>query len=128
MGEEIEGLLAGTAGKGSTGGKRFVGSFTGKSKQKQDSDIVKKFGLGVGTWNEHSNNLQDSVLSNISQPSWVEAGEITIQMESNEDADFKMKLVERLKKEMTAAAARLEFERAAKIRDRIIQLENEIYN
>ena len=128
MGEEIEGLLAGTAGKGSTGGKRFVGSFTGKSKQKQDSDIVKKFGLGVGTWNEHSNNLQDSVLSNISQPSWVEAGEITIQMESNEDADFKMKLVERLKKEMTAAAARLEFERAAKIRDRIIQLENEIFN
>ncbi len=128
MGEEIEGLLAGTAGKGSTGGKRFVGSFTGKSKQKQDSDIVKKFGLGVGTWNEHSNNLQDSVLSKISQPSWVEAGEITIQTESNEDADFKMKLVERLKKEMTAAAARLEFERAAKIRDRIIQLENEIYN
>ncbi len=128
MGEEIEGLLAGTAGKGSTGGKRFVGSFTGKSKQKIDSDIVKKFGLGVGTWNAHSNNLQDSVLSNISQPSWVEAGEITIQMESNEDADFKMKLVERLKKEMTAAAARLEFERAAKIRDRIIQLENEIFN
>ena len=128
MGEEIEGLLAGTAGKGSTGGKRFVGSFTGKSKQKQDSDIVKKFGLGVGTWNEHPNNLQDSVLSKISQPSWVEAGEITIQMESNEDADLKMKLVERLKKEMTAAAARLEFERAAKIRDRIIQLENEIFN
>ena len=29
---------------------------------------------------------------------------------------------------MTAAAARLEFERAAKIRDRIIQLEKEIYN
>ncbi|MEC7602237.1 MAG: UvrB/UvrC motif-containing protein [Candidatus Thermoplasmatota archaeon] len=29
---------------------------------------------------------------------------------------------------MTAAAARLEFERAAKIRDRIIQLQNEISN
>jgi len=29
---------------------------------------------------------------------------------------------------MAAAAARLEFERAAKIRDRIIQLENEFFN
>ena len=132
MGEEIEELLAGTAGKGSTGGKRFVGSFTGKSKQKQDSDIVRRFGLGVGTWNEHSNGVQNSVLSNISQPSWAKAGSdvIGIEFEGNdaEDFDQKIRLVERLRKEMTAAAARLEFERAAKIRDRIIQLENEKYN
>ena len=40
----------------------------------------------------------------------------------------KIRLVERLQKEMTSAAARLEFERAAKIRDRIIQLQKEIYN
>ena len=73
MGEEIEELLPGTAGKGNTGGKRFVGSFTGKSKQKQDSDIVKRFGLGVGTWKDHSNDVRESVLSNISQPSWAKA-------------------------------------------------------
>tara|TARA_Y100000768_G_scaffold113309_1_gene83504 strand:- start:2689 stop:5112 length:2424 start_codon:yes stop_codon:yes gene_type:complete len=132
MGEEIEELLAGTAGKGSTGGKRFVGSFTGKSKQKQDSDIVKRFGLGAGTWNEHSNDVQESVLSNISQPSWAKAASkvvgIGIEEDIAEDSDQKIRLVERLQKEMTAAAARLEFERAAKIRDRIIQLEKEIYN
>ncbi len=132
MGEEIEELLAGTAGKGNTGGKRFVGSFTGKSKQKQDSDIVKRFGLGVGTWNEHSNDVQESVLSNISQPSWAKAASkvigIEVEEDNVEDSDQKIRLVERLQKEMTAAAARLEFERAAKIRDRIIQLQNEIYN
>ena len=132
MGEEIEELLAGTAGKGSSGGKRFVGSFTGKSKQKQDSDIVKRFGLGAGIWNEHSNEVQDSVLSNISQPSWAKAASKIVGIDTDEDItedlDQKIKLVERLHKEMTAAAARLEFERAAKIRDRIIQLEKEIYN
>ncbi|MEC7435826.1 MAG: helicase-related protein, partial [Candidatus Thermoplasmatota archaeon] len=132
MGEEIEELLAGTAGKGSTGGKRFVGSFTGKSKQKQDSDIVKRFRLGVGTWNEHSNDVQESVLSNISQPSWAKAASkvigIEVEEDNAEDSDQKIRLVERLQKEMTAAAARLEFERAAKIRDRIIQLQNEISN
>ena len=130
--QEIEELLAGTAGKGSTGGKRFVGSFTGKSKQKQDSDIVKRFGLGAGTWNEHSNDDQESVLSNISQPSWAKAASKFVGIETDEDiaedSDQKIRLVERLQKEMTAAAARLEFERAAKIRDRIIQLEKEIYN
>ena len=132
MGEEIEELLAGTAGKGNTGGKRFVGSFTGKSKQKQESDIVKRFGLGVGTWKEHSNGVQDSVLSNISQPSWAKAASKIVGVEIDEDigvdSDQRVKLVERLHKEMTAAAARLEFERAAKIRDRIIQLEKEILN
>ena len=132
MGEEIEELLAGTAGKGSSGGKRFVGSFTGKSKQKQDSDIVKRFGLGAGIWNEHSNDVRDSVLSNISQPSWAKAASKIVGIDTDEDItedlDQNIKLVERLHKEMTAAAARLEFERAAKIRDRIIQLEKEIYN
>ncbi len=128
MGEEIEGLLAGTAGKGSSGGKRFVGSFTGKSKQKQDSDIVKRFGLGVGTWNEHRNVTEESVLSNISQPSWVEIASEIIEENQHGESDHKIRLIERLKNEMTAAAARLEFERAAKIRDRIIQLENEIFN
>jgi len=128
MGEEIEGLLAGTAGKGSSGGKRFVGSFTGKSKQKQDSDIVKRFGLGVGTWNEHRNAVEESVLSNISQPSWVEVASEILEGKPHEESDHKIRLIERLKTEMAAAAARLEFERAAKIRDRIIQLENEFFN
>ena len=53
---------------------------------------------------------------------------IEVEEDNVEDSDQKIRLVERLQKEMTSAAARLEFERAAKIRDRIIQLQNEIYN
>ena len=130
MGEEVEELLAGTAGKGSSGGKRFVGSFT-KSQQKRDSDLVKKFGLGAGTWSEHTTE-EDSVLSNISQPSWVKVASDTLQEGihriEDETLGNKIKLIERLRKEMNTAASRLEFERAAKIRDRIIQLENEFIN
>lgn len=119
MGEEVEGLLAGTAGKGSSGGKRFVGSFT-KSQQRRDSNLVQKFSLGAGTWSEHPEEI-GSILSNVSQPSWVDAATEVLD-------DDKIRLVERLRKEMTTAASRLEFERAAKIRDRIIQLENEFIN
>ncbi|MEC7688714.1 MAG: UvrB/UvrC motif-containing protein [Candidatus Thermoplasmatota archaeon] len=53
---------------------------------------------------------------------------IEVEEDNAEDSDQKIRLVERLQKEMTAAAARLEFERAAKIRDRIIQLQNGISN
>jgi excinuclease UvrABC nuclease subunit len=130
MGEEVEELLAGTAGKGSSGGKRFVGSFT-KSQQKRDPDLVKKFGLGAGTWSEHATE-EDSVLSNVSQPSWVKVASDTLQEGihriEDETLGNKIKLIERLRKEMNTAASRLEFERAAKIRDRIIQLENEFIN
>jgi len=35
-----------------------------------------------------------------------------------------LKLISKMEKEMKAAAARLDFERAAQIRDRIYQLEN----
>lgn len=62
-----------------------------------------------------------SILSNVSQPSWVDAATEVLD-------DDKIRLIERLRKEMTTAASRLEFERAAKIRDRIIQLENEFIN
>jgi excinuclease UvrABC helicase subunit UvrB len=42
-------------------------------------------------------------------------------IENNED---RIKLIRKMEKEMKAAAARLDFERAAQIRDRIYQLEN----
>ena len=44
--------------------------------------------------------------------------------ESIEKSDEKLKLISKMEKEMKAAAARLDFERAAQIRDRIYQLEN----
>ena len=50
--------------------------------------------------------------------------EFEYDFESIEKSDEKLKLISKMEKEMKAAAARLDFERAAQIRDRIYQLEN----
>ena len=107
MGIEAEQLLAGTAGKGVTGGKRFVGGSTGQATKTRANDLVKKFDLGAGLWG-------DDVLSNLSQPN----PDDFITELSEVDGE-----VELLKKEMIQAAERLEFEKAALLRDKIFQLE-----
>ena len=108
MGIEAEQLLAGTAGKGVTGGKRFVGGSSGQVAKNRANDLVKKFDLGAGLWG-------DDVLSNLSQPNSDDIGLQSL----GEDLT-----IERLKKEMIQAAERLEFEKAAQLRDKIFQLEN----
>ena len=108
MGIEAEQLLAGTAGKGVKGGKRFVGGFTGKASKDGRKDLIKNFDLGAGAWG-------DDVLSNLSQPN---------QDEFDPDTSDSNRLITRLRKEMDQAASRLDFEKAADIRDRIFQLEN----
>jgi len=109
MGIEANELLAGIAGKGMTGGKRFVGGFTGKTGKKGDEGLVKKFDLGAGSWS-------DDIVANISQP--------TSDNVPDELGDSEFRLIDRLRKEMNQSAARLDFEKAAKLRDRIFQLEN----
>ena len=108
MGMEAEQLLAGTAGKGVTGGKRFVGGNAGQVTKSRANDLVKRFDLGAGLWG-------DDVLSNLSQPN---SDDIEVQSLGDDLT------IERLKKEMILAAERLEFEKAAQLRDRIFQLEN----
>ena len=84
--------------------------------------MAKKFSLGASGW-----NTTGSVLDNISQPDWVEdAANMANQSaeESIENNEDRIKLIQKMEKEMKAAAARLDFERAAQIRDRIYQLEN----
>ena len=118
MGSDVEDLLAGAAGKGKTGGRRLVGKKPGK---KGIERIVRKFGLGAGSWNS-----TDSVLDNISQPEWVAAAFEAVDgadEESLGDDSERAKLISRLEKEMKQAAARLDFERAAALRDRIYQLD-----
>ena len=108
MAIEADQLLAGTAGKGVTGGKRFVGGHSSQAAKNRAYELVKKFDLGAGQWG-------DNILSNLSQPNSDE-----VDTESTSD-DV---MIERLKKEMKQAAERLEFEKAAQLRDRILQLEN----
>ena len=113
MGEEVEDLVSGVAGRGKGGGRRMVAKAPGK---KGLEGLAQKFGLGAGIWNS-----SDSVLDNVSQPEWVDAGE---QVLSPVNEDESAKLKEKLEKEMRQAAARLDFERAARLRDRIFQLES----
>ena len=118
MGSDVDDLLAGAAGKGKTGGRRLVAKKPGK---KGIERIVRKFGLGAGSWNS-----TDSVLDNISQPEWVSAAFEAVDgadEESLGDDNERAKLISRLEKEMKQAAARLDFERAAALRDRIYQLD-----
>ena len=113
MGEEVDDLLSGAAGRGRGGGRRLVGKGRGKRGLE---GLAQKFGLGAGVW-----NTSDSVLENVSQPEWVAAAHevVTHEVEGN-----TAKLIARLEKEMRQAAARLDFERAAQLRDRIFQLES----
>jgi len=106
MGIDANHLLTGIAGKGVTGGKRIVGS-SGNKKTKDD--FVKKFNLGAGSWG-------NDVASNLSQPDEMEY--------TTDSGNPNENLAVRLRKEMIQAAERLDFEKAAQLRDRIFQLEN----
>ena len=110
MGSEIEDLLSGVAGTGTGGGRRMVAKSPGKRGLE---GMAEKFRLGAGVW-----NTSDSVLENVSQPQWVDEDEI--EKLDGEISD----LVSRLEREMHQAADRLDFERAANLRDRIFKLQN----
>ncbi|MED5302815.1 MAG: helicase-related protein [Candidatus Thermoplasmatota archaeon] len=112
LGEESSDLLAGVAGKGIKGGRRLVAKKQGK---KDINTFVKKFDLGTGSWSS-----SDSVLELISQPEY----DMLDPMEESPDSEMDQndRVISRLEKEMKAAASRLDFERAALIRDRITEL------
>ncbi|MDP7312009.1 MAG: helicase-related protein, partial [Candidatus Thalassarchaeaceae archaeon] len=124
MGVEASELLAGTSGKGGSGGKRFVGGVTGQANR-DEKDLVKKFDLGSDGWAS-----ADDAISRVSQPSWAEIAESILSPNSDlellEEPDEELeRLLRRLRKEMKISASRLEFEKAAQLRDRIFQLEND---
>ncbi len=112
LGEESSDLLAGVAGKGIRGGRRLVAKKQGK---KDINTFVKKFDLGTGSWSS-----SDSVLDLISQPEYDMFDPMEESPESEMDQNDRV--ISRLEKEMKAAASRLDFERAALIRDRITEL------
>jgi hypothetical protein len=113
MGVELEDLFSGVAGTGKGGGRRMVAKPPGK---KGLEGFAQKFKLGAGIW-----NTSDSVLDNVSQPEWVEAAYVALEGEEGGDTTD---LITRLEREMRQAASRLDFERAASLRDRIFKLQN----
>ena len=115
MGLEVDELLAGTSGKGERGGKRFVGGVRGTRMVKDESDLAKMHSLGADGW-------QSSHGPNIGQPTWADIASEFLEPPTEKEGDGKS--IKRLKQEMQLAAERLEFERAAQLRDLIFQLEN----
>ncbi len=113
MGLEIEDLMAGVAGKGEKGGRKLVGKIP---KKKGIAALTNKFDLGVGAWTSGN-----SLVDNISQPS-LEEGQDNYHKVMEDGVSEK--LIKKLSKEMKQAAERLDFERAADIRDRIYQIKN----
>ena len=111
MGSEMEDLFSGVAGRGSKGGRRMVAKPPGK---KGLEGLAKRFGLGAGVWNN-----SDSVLENVSQPEWIDEEGVDL-----EDNDGEADVISRLEMEMRQAAERLDFERAAQLRDRIYRIRN----
>ena len=124
MGIEAEQLLSGTSGKGGSGGKRFVGGVSGQgAKIRDERDFAKKFNLGSDGWASI-----DNALSRVSQPSMSDNSDYLSPSLDDDYVDSSNvevgRLILKLQKEMKMAAGRLEFEKAAQLRDRIFQLEN----
>lgn len=135
MGTEIDDLIAGTS-KGAGGKRRLVGARGGRSK----SDWAAKLGIGAGIWNS-----SDSVLARIGQPfdgSELSIEKEIIQYENEREEDRqvqnlqgsegseslsdenRIKLMKEIRKQMKISAETLDFETAARLRDRLFELED----
>ena len=132
MGVEVNELLAGTSGKGIGGGRRMVAS--GRGRFREERNLVKRFDLGAGAWAPG-----EDLVSRMSQPAWADVADSVLVGGTDSESgtmdpggDYspdaitdRERLIERMQKEMKVAAGRLDFERAASLRDRIFELQNE---
>jgi excinuclease ABC subunit B len=129
MGVEASELLAGTSGKGAGGGRRLVSNRGGAGGRSGDY-WVQRLGTGAGRWGS------DDVVSTLSQPLDFdypiaeaenpigENGSKSSQLSL--DPDQRVILLKDLQKAMKQAAQALDFERAAALRDRIFELEQNL--
>ena len=116
LGEETQDTISGVSGKGIGGGRRMVGK---ASRKKGIEGFARRFDLGVGIWNP-----TNSVLDNVSQPDWAESPNETIGIRESASKNEDEATIVRLQQEMIRAADRLDFERAAELRDRILKIQN----
>ena len=99
----------------SAGNKRLVGKKGGRG----DGDWAQKLGLGAGAWGRTSSENKKSI------------GNSNYQLENTTDVEVDHNLSDEqitemlleLKAEMENAAKQLDFEQAAKLRDRAFELE-----
>ena len=98
LGEDAQDILSGTVQSSLSGGRRLVGK-----KSKVSSDLINKFNLGAGKFSRSLNIKNEDEIKTL---------------------DDVAATIENLRNEMEIAASELEFEKAAYIRDRILELES----
>ena len=107
---------------------------SGRGRFQEERDLVKRFDLGAGAWAPG-----EDLVSRMSQPAWADvADSVLVSGMDRESGTMDTggghspdvisdteRLIDRMQKEMKVAAGRLDFERAATLRDRIFELQNE---
>ena len=114
MGETEDALIAGTTTSGD-GSRRLVARKGGR----RDGDFAQRLNLGAGAW-ASSGGYEHSIENSKSQLTYDEADDPGVDL-SLED---RAALIEELRNAMEEAAKALDFEQAARLRDRIHELEH----
>jgi excinuclease ABC subunit B len=112
MGSEADELIAGTA-TAKDGKRRLVAKKGGR----KDGDWASKFNLGAGAWaqTEKKTPIENSKM----QLTYDEPDDV----KSTLTREQRLDLLSELKSAMKEAAKQLDFEEAARLRDRIFELE-----
>mgnify|MGYP005703012417 CR=1 FL=1 len=99
----------------SAGNKRLVGKKGGRG----DGDWAQKLGLGAGSWSRTANEANKSI-----EKSNFELEKVSdVDLDDNLSDEQITEVLLELKAEMENAAKQLDFEQAAKLRDRVFELE-----
>ena len=107
---------------------------SGRGRFREERELVKRFDLGAGAWAPG-----EDLVSRVSQPTWADVADSVLVSGMDSESGTtdrgdgyspdaitdRERLIERMQKEMKVAAGRLDFERAAALRDRIFELQNE---
>ena len=113
LGDTEAATLTGTT-TGSDGKRRLIAKKGGR----RDGDWAQRLRLGAGAWG--STEKQEKPIENsISQLTYDEPDDLV----ANLSADARAALIEELRKAMNEAAKELDFEEAARLRDRLHELE-----
>jgi excinuclease ABC subunit B len=113
MGDSVEDLISGTTTSGG-GSKRLIAKKGGR----KDGDWAQRLKLGAGSWTAAHDDEKPIEDSN-SQLTYDEPHDLPATLSEAERED----LVNELRDEMEMAAKNLDFEQAARLRDRIHELE-----
>lgn len=113
MGDSVDGLIAGTTTTGG-GSKRLIAKKGGR----KDGDWAQRLKLGAGSWTA-AHDGEKSIENSNSELTYDEPHDLPATLTEDERSD----LVNELRDEMEMAAKNLDFEQAARLRDRIHELE-----